>query len=120
MASHQVGPVRSWYAVRCVFHVSGDDDSDQRTFEERITIWAAESAGAAIARAEREAQEYAAAVIGTAAAYLGLAQSYKLPSEPIDGAEVFSLLRDTDLTASAYVSAFFDTGSERQEVVDPD
>jgi len=30
------------------------------------------------------------------------------------GAEVFSLLRESDLEPDAYLDAFFDTGTERQ------
>lgn len=46
--------------------------------------------------------------------YLGLVQAYNLADEPGHGAEVFSLILDSDLPATDYVTAFFDTGSERQ------
>lgn len=46
--------------------------------------------------------------------YLGLAQAYRLADEPGDGAEVFSLVRKSDLDDKAYLDAFFDTGTERQ------
>jgi hypothetical protein len=35
--------------------------------------------------------------------------------EPVDGAEVFSLMRDSQLAPAEYLDAFFDTGSERQQ-----
>ena len=36
-------------------------------------------------------------------------------AEPLgDGAEVFSLMRDSDLTPHEYLDHFFDTGDERQ------
>ena len=84
-----------------------------RTYEERVTLWQAPSHEAALQRAEAEARDYAAAL--APAEYLRLAQSYQLFDAPADGAEVFSLLRSSDLTPSAYLHAFFDTGRERQQ-----
>jgi hypothetical protein len=43
-----------------------------------------------------------------------VAQSYELYDEPGDGAEVFSLIRVSDLEPSDYVDRYFDTGTERQ------
>jgi hypothetical protein len=60
-----------------------------------------------------EARDYAAAL--APAVYLGLAQSFQLSDAPADGVEVFSLLRDSDLTPSDYLTVFFDSGSERQQ-----
>lgn len=98
-----------WFAVRCVFRYR------RGTYEERIVTVLATSAEDAIAKAEDDAAEYAATM---RTKYLGLAQSYELPDEPSDGAEVFSLLRDSDLPDDAYLDAFFDTGSERQRDVE--
>ena len=61
--------------------------------------------------AEAEAGEYAADVAGE---YLGLAQVYSLADDPGHGAELFSLLRDSQLQPDAYLDAFFNTGEERQ------
>jgi hypothetical protein len=47
--------------------------------------------------------------------YLGLAQVYAMVDEPVAGAEVFSLMRDSDLAPSDYLDTFFDTSSERQQ-----
>lgn len=65
----------------------------------------------AIARAEDEAARYAADVD---AGHLGLAQAFALVDDPGDGAEVFSLMRDSDLPPDEYLDAFFDTYDERQ------
>ena len=46
--------------------------------------------------------------------YLNLAQVCLLPGHPTSGAEVFSLIRDSELPTDQYLDAFFDTGSERQ------
>jgi hypothetical protein len=93
-----------WFAVR---HVTQNADS----FEERITLWEAASADEAIERAEKEAAEYVA-MIGEPERLLDLFQSFELFEPPADGREVFSLIRDSDLTADEYVDAFFDTGRE--------
>jgi hypothetical protein len=47
---------------------------------------------------------------------LGLAQAFHLfvGADLDDGAEVFSLMRTSDLPADEYVDRFFDTGDERQ------
>ena len=43
----------------------------------------------------------------------------QIPSESLSaGTEVFSLLRDNDLDSDEYVTAFFDTGRERQRIVE--
>ncbi len=94
-----------WFAVRHVI-------ANEAAFEERITLWRTASAEDAIARAEREAAEYTNTVGGRA---LDLFQSYWLPEEPADGAEVFSLIRDSELAPDAYLNTFFDTGAEYQE-----
>lgn len=47
--------------------------------------------------------------------YVGLAQAFLLSEDPaVDGAEVFSLIRDSNLDPDAYLDRFFDTGQEHQ------
>lgn len=97
-----------WYSVRCLFH-----NPDQGLYEERITLWQADSFDHAIEQAELEANEYAEILD---LRYVGLAQAYHLGEDTIaSGSEVFSLCRDSDLEANAYIDAFFDTGNERQQ-----
>lgn len=99
-----------WYAVRCIFRWHEPYD----TYEERITVWRATSLDEAIELAEQEAAEYAEA---GPFEYLKLAQAYWLGDEAIQaGAEVFSLLRDSDLAPKDYLNTFFTTGAERQAV----
>src|ERR1700690_3693169 len=95
-----------WSAVRCVF------EFDEGTFEERITLWRALGLDDAIAHAEREAAKYSELA---EAKYLGLAQAFQISDELGEGAEVFSLLRDSSLAPKDYVDRFFDTGDERQQ-----
>lgn len=107
-----------WFAVRCVFlhgEVGGGEDG---TYEERITLWNVSSAELAIERAEAEADEYVVDLPGVS--NLGMAQSYALFDVPGDGAEVFSLMRDSRLSPDDYLTTHFDTGTERQTDVTPD
>lgn len=99
-----------WYGVRCVYRW---DHSG--CYEERITLWRAGSLDGAIELAETEAMAYAEDLEDYPLTYVGLAQAYKLSDVPGHGAEVFSLLRDSDLDADDYLSMFFDTGREHQQ-----
>ena len=101
--------VGDWYCVRCIFRWEDGD-----CYEERLTLWRAESLTDAIRLAEVEAATYARQVEDYPLSYAGLAQAYKLDGEPGHGAEVFSLLRDSTLEPDDYLSAFFDTGQEHQ------
>jgi hypothetical protein len=98
-----------WFGVRCIFH------DPEGTYEERITLWNADTFDEAVAMAEQDAEEYAEEVGST---FLGFAQAYVMPDEPGQGAEVFSLLRDSDLEPDEYLDAFFDTGTEREASLD--
>ena len=82
-----------WFGVRCVFEHESDDA--EHSYEERVTLWQAGSFDEAIALAEAEATEYAGMLGRTR--HLGLAQAYALADEPGQGAEGFSLIRDSGL-----------------------
>lgn len=97
-----------WFAVRCVFH-----DGSREAYEERITLWRASNLDDALALAEAEATEYVRDIDATT--YLGLAQAFELVDQPGQGAEIFSLIRVSELPPNKYISAFFDTGTERQQ-----
>jgi hypothetical protein len=116
MAGMSEQPATSWYAVRCIFRDLDPQDAfgigpGEASYEERITLWRAESFDHAIELAEAEAAEYGGMVDSE---YLGIAQAY-ISAEPQHGAEVFSLLRYSTLGRSEYLDHFFDTGSERQQ-----
>ncbi|MCW2526715.1 MAG: hypothetical protein JWM76_1575 [Pseudonocardiales bacterium] len=98
-----------WFGVRCLFASAVSDSSSEVNYEERITIWPAEGIEEAIVLAEIEAEEYAT-VIGVD--YLGFAQAYAIADRIERGAEVFSLIRHSNLEPSDYVKAFFNTGDE--------
>jgi hypothetical protein len=111
-------PSSGWFAVRCLFRCGwppADAADDSNRYEERITLWRASNHDEAIAKAEAEAHVYAATIDEAPSKYLGLAQAYALLDSPDqDGAEAFSLIRDSRLDANIYLDAFFDTGHERQ------
>ena len=111
-------PSSGWFAVRCVFRNGwpepSPNDPPGHNYEERITLWRAASAEEAIAKAETEAEAYASTIEEAPGEFLGLAQSYELFDSPEDGAEIFSLIRRSLLESDEYLTAFFDTGDERQ------
>ena len=97
-----------WFGVRCVFRWS-----QPPTYEERITLWEADSLDDAIAMAEEDAQAYAERLNSE---YLEMAQAYWIGgTRPGVGSEVFSLMRDSELDPDAYLDTFYDTGQERQQ-----
>ncbi|GAA5495834.1 hypothetical protein Rhal01_02013 [Rubritalea halochordaticola] len=105
------------YTVRMVvLWPSREDQKLKYLYEERITMWQAESMDEAIELAEEEAKEYAES---EGFELLDLFQAYWMFNEPLtveQGMEVFSLLRESDLEASVYLDTFFDTHHERQGV----
>jgi len=101
-------PDHAWFAVRCVVH-----HPELGVYEERLTLWQAASLDDAIGLAEDDARDYAHGL--NSASYAGLAQAYHLYDQPGHGAEIFSLMRHSALPPAEYLTAFFDTGSERQQ-----
>lgn len=108
-----------WHAVRCIFRHWAAGSEDQ-TYEERVTLWHAESGPHAIELAEQEAADYCDVLDseGGHSEYVGLAQSYRLDDTPEHGAEVFSMMRDSTLDSDAYIARFFSDGSERIQDLD--
>lgn len=99
----------TWYGVRCIFKWR-----NHPSYEERITVWRAESFEAAVELAEAEAKAYADAV---GFEYLRLAQAFDTRAVRIShGSEMFSLIRTSSLEPSEYLNRFFDSGSEHQKV----
>jgi hypothetical protein len=105
-----------WYCIRCIFDLGPSADAHGFTsYEERLVLIQAQSFEQAIRKAEKDAKEYA----GQRHTYTGCAQAYKLFAEHIEngfgsGTEVFSLIRDSELSREDYIDAFFDTGHEKQ------
>ena len=108
--SEMVAPTNdmAWYSVRCIFHWPEDG-----SYEERVTLWLAVGFDDAIAKAEREAREYGRERGGRSITTLPLSQAFRIYDDLKEGAEVFSLLRDSDLAPNEYLGRFFATGRER-------
>lgn len=104
-----------WYAVRSVVRWP-DGGHDSPRYEERITIFRADSFEAAVRLAEEESVEYARDVVQGEA--LGMYQAFSIKEEFEDGLELFSLIRDSDLAPEEYLDHFFDTGLERQGFIE--
>jgi len=109
---------KQWFAVRTVVAINEnrpwgprDLNPGEVDYEERITLWRAESADEAIAAAEVEAARYVNDLGGDV---LGFSQCYALATKPDHGAEVFSLIRRSGLLPDAYLDRHFDTGTEHQ------
>lgn len=100
-------PEVTWFSARTIFR-----HEDLDTYEERVTLWRARSSEEAIELAEAEADKYCSDGTTT---FLGLTQAFQLYDEPGHGAEIYSLMRDSELEPDPYLDAFFDTGHEHQQ-----
>jgi hypothetical protein len=124
-----------WYGVRHVISWGGRVE-DGNSYEERVTLWRADSFEDAIHRAETEAAEHVE-ILGDGEV-LDVFQTYLVTDdagsakasvaegvtaagerdgvilEGESGLEVFSLIRESDLSPKEYVDRFFDTGTEHQ------
>lgn len=76
-------------------------------------MWKATTLDEGIKLAEEEAVEYAETV---GVEFIEFSQAYLLADDPRDsGAEVFSLIRDSDLPPKEYAARYFSTGAEREQ-----
>lgn len=104
-----------WFGARTVYRIekSNTITGTNKLYEERVVLISGNSSEDAIAKAEKEAEIYAA---NTDMTYLGFVNVFELHQNKIeDGTEVYSLMRESELDADAYLDRFFDTGSERTE-----
>lgn len=97
----------NWYGVRSIYL-----HAELGAFEERVTIWLASTSEEAIGLAEADSSEYCDGLDGVS--YVGFSESFKMYDAPENGAEVFSLMRQSSLSAEAYITRFYDTGGERR------
>ena len=99
------------FGVKCLFQIPISADTPaHRVYEERVTIWTGKSFEEAIDKAEAEARAYA----GEEGKYLGYCDAFEMYDDPTtEGAEVYSLMRESTEPPNEYISAFYDTGRER-------
>ncbi|MGY1498202.1 hypothetical protein ACW4TU_16630 [Streptomyces sp. QTS52] len=74
-------------------------------------MWVARSLGEAIALGEAEAAAYCEGLDGVE--YTDFAEAYAMVDSPGEGAEAFSLMRESGLPPDDHVRRFFATGEER-------
>lgn len=103
----------AWFGARTLYHHKSSEENDEiKFYEERIVLIDAIDFDEVIAKAEAEGQEYANMLSKTV--YLGFVNVYKLSDETVlDKTEVYSLIRESKLNSDDYITAFFDTGTER-------
>lgn len=103
-----------WYGAKCVFLHSEIESCPGQVYEERVILLRAGSLDEAVSRAEALADEYARDVGGCS--YTGFVNVFHIFDENIgDGAEVYSLMRTSDLSKDEYLNRFYDTGTERTQ-----
>ena len=101
-----------WYTVKCLFHhptrKSGDEDY---LYEERVTLWRAESFEEAHRLAEAEARQYAEEA---KCVFVSWIDSFHLFDEEVGaGTEVYSKMRGSNFQPSDYRKAFCHTLRDR-------
>ncbi|MCW3096632.1 MAG: hypothetical protein JWL77_2250 [Chthonomonadaceae bacterium] len=120
-----------WYSVKCVFR---HDDLVQNLaaservgavplgegeimYEERIVVFEANSLEEAITLGEAEAKEYAGSE--GMVHFTGFISAYHLFDPEIkSGAEMYSLMRQSDLKTDAFLDHYYDDGTERTQRVE--
>ena len=105
---NNVNDEQPWFSVRCHFALNDDGPFD---YEERITLWRADSAEEAIESAENEACRYADSL---GYRYLNACSSYHLfdTGFAVEGKEIYSEMRQSKLNSDAYLDRYFFTGLE--------
>jgi len=105
-----------WYAAKTVSkHYCIEDGTPKTLFEERVVLLQATNFDDAIAKGETEAQEYCRALSDVV--YTKYIDVYRLCADTVGhGTEVFSLMRESDLSDKDYLDRFYDDGKERTQI----
>lgn len=100
--------VMEWYSVRSIFRADVvEEGQPRRVFEERVVVFRAASFEDALAKGEAEARRYCEG--STQACMLDHLVAFSLQEREInEGTEVWSCLRDLDLTDEAYLERFYE------------
>ncbi len=108
-----------WFAAKtvCKHERVAEDGACKTLFEERVVLLQAADFDAAIAKGEAEAQEYCRGVRDVT--YTGYINVYRLFADTVGhGTEVFSLLRESELSDKDYLDHFYDDGRERTQIAE--
>ncbi|MDP0490398.1 MAG: DUF4288 domain-containing protein [Verrucomicrobiota bacterium JB023] len=108
-------PTQPWYAVKCIFsHPSRAKEGEGNLYEERITLWKAESWNEAFRKAEKEAKEYEA----EDCVFIEATDAFHLFDDEIkNGTEVWSGMRDSHFDSDTYIKTFCVSGRERMSTL---
>ena len=101
-----------WYTVKCLFHHPDlNHPGDDFLYEERLTLWKAESFEEAHRMAEEEARRYASE---NNCVFVKSTDSFHLFEEEIvAGGEIYSTMRGSNLQPDAYFRTFCVTNRDR-------
>lgn len=101
-----------WYSVKCLLHHPTRKKEDEAfLYEERTTLWKADSFDAAYLKAEREAVAYA---IESHSVFVQPVSAFKLFDEIVaEGTEVDSTIRGSNLSPVMYRDTFCNTVLDR-------
>jgi hypothetical protein len=103
-----------WFGARTLYLHENRKAGDSNLYEERIVMIKANDFDEAIAKAESEAKEYVSDE--SEIKFLGFVSVFNLFEKHItDKTEVYSLMRGSKLNSDDYITAFFDTGTERSK-----
>ncbi len=104
-----------WYAAKTIYkHHRVEDGTPKTVFEERVVLLQAADFDTAVAKAEAEGAEYCRANGDTV--YLGFVDVFHLFDETVGhGTEVYSLMRESELSDKDYLDHFYDDGKERSQ-----
>ncbi len=108
-----------WYSVKCLFHHPTRKAEDEDfLYEERITVWKANSFYEAHQLAEAEARQYATEAH---CVFVTATDSFHLFDEEMKpGVEVYSLMRGSNMQPSVYKATFCLTRRDRKRPLQKD
>jgi hypothetical protein len=101
-----------WFAVRCLFsHPTRKQSSEAQLFEERITLWRADSWDQAFTAAEAEAADYA---VSANCIFVRALDGFNLFDRTVgEGTEIWSVMRGSNMDADIYILTFCKTATDR-------
>ena len=101
-----------WYTVKCLFyHPTRRSAGDDFLYEERVTLWRAESFQEAHGLAEEEARQYAEEA---KCVFVKSTDSFHLFDQEVgSGVEVYSAMRGSNLRPDYYEKTFCVTSGDR-------
>lgn len=101
---------KTWFSVKCIFRHADRGTGPRQNYEERVVLIRARKLSKAIKIAKREAKQYARAV--SHCSLVGVVDSFGLFDKVGHKAEVFAIMRQSDLDPAEYLNHFYPSFSE--------